>query len=1192
MKINMPVTDTEVNFSENETLVSKTDLKGAITYVNKEFIKISGFSEEELVGKNHNMVRHPDMPPEAFQDLWDTLKQGKPWVQMVKNRCKNGDYYWVVANVTPVYENGQIIEYMSVRAKPTREQIAAAEAAFKQIKTGKLKLINGNAVKPGLGTVANKLGKIKIALQIKAVGLLFAALVGLIGWQLSLLKDNVEFSAKEIKGVEYIEPLRQIFELVPGHRGMTNAYLNGSKDFESKILQRRAEIDKAFEVMLQTDDRIGAELKTTKYLTTLQTDWNALKAASLSLSAADSFQRHSALIKNIQDLIVHAGDTSNLILDPDLDSFYSMDLVINKLPALIEFMGQARGLGSGVVAKGGATDAQRDRMIELIVGLDINFNGVKTSYKSGVDASSELKEALQAKALAAENAVGTFVEYTKAVRAGNYTGSANEFFSAGTQAINDSFVLYDGSASLLKTLLERRVNKLSTQFYLISSLTVLATLLVFVVGFFSSRSILNTLREALCTFAAISNGNYKYSMDMHGDNELTALAHSINSMRIKLGFDLEDGAARAAETQRIKEALDVCNTNVMLADEFNNIIYMNNSIHEMFNFAESAIKTDLANFSATKVLGANMDIFHKNPAHQKSLIDKITEPYKATIKIGGRTFQLITTPVFNAQKSRMGTVVEWQDRTEILEQLEKEQRIANENQRIKQALDNVSANVMVADNDRNIIYLNQAVIDTMKFAEASIRRDLPNFSVDKLLGGSIDSFHKNPEHQKNMLANLKSEYKTSLVIGGRHMDLVVNPVNNDQGVRLGTVVEWKDRTDEIAIEQQIDNLVGSAAAGDLTQRISMDGKTGFFAKLSEGLNTLVSSANSILTDVGNTFSAMADGDLTNVIHKEYQGDFERIRGDANLTIKKLTDVISKIREAASTVNTAANEIAQGNADLSQRTEEQASSLEETASSMEQMTSTVKHSADSAFEANSLASDARRRAQEGGDVVKQAVEAMAEILKSSNKINDIIGVIDEIAFQTNLLALNAAVEAARAGEQGRGFAVVAGEVRNLSQRSAAAAKEIKDLIKDSVTKVEAGSVLVNDSGTTLTSIVQAVEKVAGMIAEISNASTEQTSGIEQINQAVSQMDEMTQQNAALVEEASAASEAMSEQAGNMSKLVGFFKLGDMQYSDLQHSPTQKQSEKIVGYKPSNSPAKSSSSAGTKTKFAEDDEWEDF
>jgi PAS domain S-box-containing protein len=1189
MKINMPVTDTEISFSENETLVSKTDLKGTITYVNKEFIKISGFTEEELIGKNHNIVRHPEMPPEAFADLWETLKAGKPWIQMVKNRCKNGDYYWVKANVTPVFRNGQVVEYMSVRAKPTREEIDAAEKAFLKLKNGKIKLTNGNIEKSGLSSITAKFGHLNIKTQYAVLTVMFVFLVGLISWQLSIQKENVDFSSKELLGTEYITPMRQLLEFVPQHRGMTNAFLSGDRSFESKILQTRQGIDKIFNEAFAVDSRIGAALDTTSYLKDLQNQWNTIKSSAFSMEPQDSFQRHSKLIADIQALIVHAGDTSNLILDPDLDSYYSMDLVINKIPQLVELMGQARGLGAGVIAKGHSTEKQQDRLIELTVALDFAEKGVEISYNSGASASAEVKTTLEAQAQAAEHAITAFITKVKQVRGKSYSGNSQEFFEAGTQAISESFKLYDQSADLLNMLLERRVNHLSTVFYIILALTVIAVLLVSIIGFVTSRNMLFAIQESLNSFRAIANGDYKYDIAMVGDNEISELTRAINSMRIKLGFDLEDAAAKGAETKRIKEALDVCTTNVMVADGFNNVIYMNHSIHEMFSVAEEEIKKDLPHFDAKKLMGANMDIFHKNPAHQKSVIDKIREPYKAEIKIGARTFSLTATPVFGENNERMGTVVEWLDRTEILAREEQERRIANENARIKQALDNVSANVMVADNDRNIIYLNQAVIDTMKFAEASIRRDLPNFSVDKLLGGSIDSFHKNPEHQKNLLANLKGEHKASLIIGGRHMDLVVNPVNNEQGVRLGTVVEWKDRTDEIAIEQQIDNLVGSAAAGDLTQRISMEGKTGFFAKLSEGLNTLVESANSILTDVGNTFSAMAEGDLTNVIHKAYQGDFERIRGDANLTIEKLTDVISKIREAASTVNTAANEIAQGNADLSQRTEEQASSLEETASSMEQMTSTVKHSADSAHEANTLASDARRRAQEGGDVVKQAVDAMAEILKSSNKINDIIGVIDEIAFQTNLLALNAAVEAARAGEQGRGFAVVAGEVRNLSQRSAAAAKEIKDLIKDSVTKVEAGSVLVNDSGTTLTSIVQAVEKVAGMIAEISNASAEQTSGIEQINQAVSQMDEMTQQNAALVEEASAASEAMSEQANNMSRLVGFFRLGDM-HNDFHQSPVKKPQEKIVGYKPSSTPTKST--AGTKTKFAEDDEWEDF
>jgi methyl-accepting chemotaxis protein len=257
---------------------------------------------------------------------------------------------------------------------------------------------------------------------------------------------------------------------------------------------------------------------------------------------------------------------------------------------------------------------------------------------------------------------------------------------------------------------------------------------------------------------------------------------------------------------------------------------------------------------------------------------------------------------------------------------------------------------------------------------------------------------------------------------------------------------------------------------------------------------------------------------------------------------KLAGVISEIRTSSDAVGSAAKQISAGSSDLSERTQDQASALEETASSMVEMTSTVKANADNARQASQLAAGARDQAEKGGEVVSKAVSAMAEINTSSKKIADIISVIDEIAFQTNLLALNAAVEAARAGEEGRGFAVVATEVRNLAQRSAAAAKEIKDLIKDSVEKVEAGSGLVDESGRTLTEIVESVKKVTDFIAEIAAASEEQSVGIEQVNKAVMQMDEVTQQNAALVQEAAAASKAMEEQAEHMVNLVSFFKTG--------------------------------------------------
>ncbi len=286
---------------------------------------------------------------------------------------------------------------------------------------------------------------------------------------------------------------------------------------------------------------------------------------------------------------------------------------------------------------------------------------------------------------------------------------------------------------------------------------------------------------------------------------------------------------------------------------------------------------------------------------------------------------------------------------------------------------------------------------------------------------------------------------------------------------------------------------------------------------------------------------IANGNLDNRIEVSSNDEAGKLMHGLKNMNGQLASLVSEVRNGTQSINTAAVEITTGNSDLSQRTQEQASALEETASSMEEMTSTVKHNADNARQANQLASNARKLAEDGTEVVTNTIGAMDAISESSKKIADIIGVINEIAFQTNLLALNAAVEAARAGEQGRGFAVVATEVRNLAQRSAQAAKEIKDLIVDSVDKVKTGSELVDKSGQTLSEIVSAVKKVSDIIAEIAAASQEQSAGIDQVNKAVMQMDEVTQQNAALVEETAAASKSMEEQARALLELVSRFRV---------------------------------------------------
>ena len=497
----------------------------------------------------------------------------------------------------------------------------------------------------------------------------------------------------------------------------------------------------------------------------------------------------------------------------------------------------------------------------------------------------------------------------------------------------------------------------------------------------------------------------------------------------------------------------------------------------------------------------------------------------------------------------------------LRERIERDEVVARESLRIRTALEEVTTNVMIADADRTIVYANRPLMKMLADVEQDLRRDLPAFDVRTVVGSRIDIFHKKPEHQSRMLAQLQGTHRAQITVGGRVMQLIINPVNDAGGQRIGYVVEWADRTAEVMVEQEVTRIVQAAVQGDLSGRIGEAGKQGFLLGLSQQVNSLLGTISGSVDAVSSVLRALSGGDLTARMDGDFHGVFATMRDDANATVAQLTDIVGRIQDASTSINTAAGEIASGNSDLSRRTEQQAANLEETAASMEELTSTVRQNAESARQANQLAIGAASVASQGGEVVGKVVSTMTDIEQSSKKIAEIISVIDGIAFQTNILALNAAVEAARAGEQGRGFAVVASEVRTLAQRSANAAKEIKGLIETSVDKVADGSALVNQAGATMGEIVASVQRVTDIMAEISAASQEQSAGIEQVNQTITQMDETTQQNAALVEEASAAARSMEEQAQALAEAVSTFQLdGSSQVARL----VQERVTRIAGH----------------------------
>lgn len=586
-----------------------------------------------------------------------------------------------------------------------------------------------------------------------------------------------------------------------------------------------------------------------------------------------------------------------------------------------------------------------------------------------------------------------------------------------------------------------------------------------------------------------------------------------------------------------KGALNSLSTAVMIVDNRFKITFLNTALLSLLKKHEREIQPNWPGFKAQSefLIGACVEQFLSELNDQRDFLNESANlPPTMDVAIEGLIFELNVTPVFGEQRQHIGNTIEWQ---EVTQERSREIEVG----RFSTAIDGLTVNVMMADADGIIVYVNPALHKMLSRRETQIKTALPQFDMQSLVGSNIDVFHKNPAHQRNILADTsKFPLQANIAVAELHFILTAVALKDEYGKSLGTAVQWVDATDEKGAQGQIESLIAAATSGDLSNRIDTSRYDGFSRTVGEGINGLMDAIVRPVDEAMDVVMALAKGDISKSMSGDYCGQFSDLSKAMNESMANLRSMVGEIRTASNNVFTAAREIAQGNDDLSQRTESQASSLEQTASAMEELTATVQENAKSATQATEKANGAMQKARNGGDVVKNAVTAMQDITKSSKKIADIIGVIDEIAFQTNLLALNAAVEAARAGEQGRGFAVVAAEVRNLAQRSASAAKEIKGLINDSVDAVEKGTRLVDDSGDTFEELVGAVQEVVSRVSSIDSASREQSTGITEVSKSVSQMDEMTQQNAALVEEASASSKSMEEQAQSLLKQISFFR----------------------------------------------------